>query len=66
MATGYILYSNNLNRYNIGSCHDFKKRIEEQITKKYRDCYTVKADDLEVFFWKKQFILSASKKYRKS
>ena len=50
MATVYILYSNNLNRYYIGSCHDFEKRLQEHISKKYKDSFTTRTDDWKVFF----------------
>jgi putative endonuclease len=50
MAVVYILFSNELNRYYIGSCYDLRSRLKEHREKKYAASYTTKVSDWEVFF----------------
>ncbi len=49
MAVVYILFSNILDRYYVGSCNDFKSRLEDHIAKKYVSSFTAKSDDWKVF-----------------
>lgn len=45
MADVYILYSLKLNKYYIGSCFNFKNRLNEHLCKEYENSFTSKADD---------------------
>ena len=49
MASVYILFSKQLNKYYTGSCLDLKKRIEEHKTGYYINSYTAHATDWELF-----------------
>jgi len=49
MAFVYILYSNTLNRYYIGSCLDLEERIKEHLEEKYSNSFTRLASDWELF-----------------
>ena len=48
MATVYILYSNSLDSYYIGSCNNFEIRFQEHNSKKYASSYTAKVNDWAV------------------
>jgi len=50
MATVYILHSENIDSYYIGSCKHLEIRLEEHNNKKYKNSYTAKAEDWEVVF----------------
>ena len=50
MATVYVLLSEVLNSYYIGSCKDLEKRIEAHNNKQYKNSYTKKAEDWKVLF----------------
>ncbi|MBI4945403.1 MAG: GIY-YIG nuclease family protein [Bacteroidetes bacterium] len=50
MASVYILYSKRLNRFYTGSCHEIKLRIDQHLEKLYKNSFTAKTDDWELFF----------------
>ena len=50
MATVYILYSEKINHYYIGSCLDLNVRLEEHKTGKYDDAFTSRSDDWKVCY----------------
>jgi len=50
MAFVYILYSNQLDRYYIGSCLDLELRIEQHSIGKFTSSFTTKAHDFFVYF----------------
>ena len=49
VATVYILYSESIDRFYIGSCLDLKLRLEEHRTKKYSSAFTATTDDWTLF-----------------
>ena len=51
MAFVYILYSKKLDRYYTGSCFDLEKRLLEHKNKVYRDSFTAKAENWELFLF---------------
>ena len=50
MASVYILYSIKLDRFYIGSTKDLQTRIIYHNTKEFRESFTSKSDDWELFF----------------
>ncbi len=50
MAYVYILCSQKLNRYYIGSCLDLEKRIAEHQNKSIKNSFTSKSIDWKLFF----------------
>jgi putative endonuclease len=50
MAHVYILYSENLNKYYVGSCLNLKERLQEHILKKFPNCFTSKDNSWILFF----------------
>lgn len=50
MAGVYILYSEKLNKYYIGSCIDISQRVSEHLNGKYSDSFTVKVNDWTLFY----------------
>ena len=50
MASVYILYSEKLNKYYIGSCLNLEERINKHRNKEYSDSFTGKADDWIIYF----------------
>ncbi|HEX7458083.1 MAG TPA: GIY-YIG nuclease family protein, partial [Ginsengibacter sp.] len=50
MADVYILYSEKLDKYYIGSCIDIVERFLEHLNKKYSDSYTAKANDWILYY----------------
>ena len=50
MATVYILYSNQAQRYYVGSCKNLKTRIEQHHNKEFPSSYTPKYSDWTTFF----------------
>ncbi|AIN49938.1 GIY-YIG catalytic domain protein [Dokdonia sp. MED134] len=48
MAIVYILYSENLDRYYIGSCLDLEQRIQQHILN--NKGFTARAQDWKIFF----------------
>ncbi len=49
MAHVYILYSNTINRFYIGSCLDLNERIEDHLKCKYKSAYTAQVTDWQLF-----------------
>ena len=49
MAAVYILYSQSIGSYYIGSCLDLQERLLLHKDKTYNTSYTSKADDWELF-----------------
>ncbi|WP_410479091.1 GIY-YIG nuclease family protein [Pedobacter psychrodurus] len=45
MASVYILYFRNLNRFYTGSCNNLPQRLEQHFNKDFEDSFTTKADD---------------------
>ena len=50
MAGVYILYSEKLDKYYIGSCVDISVRFAEHLSRKYVDSYTAKAHDWVLYY----------------
>ena len=50
MACVYILYSESLNCYYIGSCRDFTERLVDHQSGKYKASYTAKTTDWRLYF----------------
>jgi len=50
MASVYILYSKNLNRFYIVSCNNLSQRLAQYVNKDFEDSFTAKADDWTLFF----------------
>ncbi len=50
MASVYILYSKNINKYYIGSCLNLEERLEDHKNKKYTESYTSFVDDWVLFY----------------
>ncbi len=51
MATVYILYSQKLDRYYIGSCKELTQRISQHQNKEFINSFTSKVDDWELFYF---------------
>ena len=51
MAYVYILYSENLNRFYIGSCIDLKFRLEQHLNKEFSQSFTSKTNDWNLFYY---------------
>ena len=49
MASVYILYSPQLNKYYTGSCKTLQERLDLHHSKTYANSYTFKADDWNYF-----------------
>ena len=49
MASVYVLYSNKLDRFYIGSCKEFQFRFEQHLSKVYTGGFTSRADDWQLF-----------------
>jgi putative endonuclease len=50
MATLYILFSEKLNKYYIGSCKDLQKRLESHNNKSFYNAFTINSDDWILYF----------------
>jgi len=50
MAFVYILHSNSLDRYYIGSCENLKSRLEQHRNKAFPNSFTSKNDDWQLFY----------------
>ena len=50
MATIYILHSNSIDQFYIGSCLNIKQRLEQHLVKSYRVGFTHRADDWKLFY----------------
>lgn len=49
MASVYILFSNQLDRFYIGSCKDLFYRIDQHLNKEFIKSFTTKAEDWELY-----------------
>ena len=49
MATVYVLYSKEMNRYYTGSCLDFSKRFKQHLDQAFNDAFTRKASDWKLY-----------------
>jgi putative endonuclease len=50
MAFVYVLYSQKLDKYYVGSCLNLSERIDEHQSGKYKGSYTAKTSDWILFF----------------
>src|SRR5690625_1850552 len=50
MATVYILYSNSIDRFYIGSCKDLNKRLQQHANKDFGKAFTTRAEDWVLFY----------------
>ena len=50
MATVYILYSQKINQYYIGSSLNLEKRLAEHLSAKMDVAFTKRSDDWDVYF----------------
>ena len=50
MATVYILYSQRIDQFYIGSCLDLKARLEEHLQGKMEVAFTKRSDDWLIYF----------------
>ena len=50
MAIVYILYSEKLKKHYVGSCTDLQKRLGDHKAKKYKNSFTSKSSDWELFY----------------
>ncbi len=50
MAAVYILYSEKVNKYYVGSCRDISERISEHLSGKYIDRFTAKVKDWILYY----------------
>ena len=51
MASVYILFSQKLDRFYIGSCNDLSYRIGQHLNKEFTNSFTAKANDWELYFF---------------
>lgn len=49
MAIVYILYSQLIDAYYVGSCKDLSSRFKEHLSKKYPQSFTAQTDDWKIF-----------------
>jgi len=49
MASVYILYSNKLDRFYIGSCKDLSGRLDQHLNKDFTKSFTAKVDDWKLY-----------------
>jgi len=49
MASVYILYSKNLDKFYTGSCKEFHFRFEDHLKKVYPGSFTLNSDDWQLF-----------------
>ena len=49
MAVVYILFSNRLNKFYIGSCKDLSGRLTQHVNKMFLSSFTTVADDWELY-----------------
>ena len=49
MAFVYILYSVDLDKFYIGSCLNLSERLEQHTNKRFKDAYTVVANDWKLY-----------------
>ena len=50
MATVYLLYSQKINQYYVGSCLDLKVRLDEHLAGKFEFAFIKRSDDWVVYF----------------
>ena len=50
MAAVYILYSQSLDKYYIGSCIEVTERLDQHLSKIFPGAFTMKANDWVIFF----------------
>jgi len=50
MAAVYILYSQSLDKYYIGSCIEVTERLDQHLSKIFPGAFTTKANDWVIFF----------------
>ena len=50
MAAVYILFSETLKRFYVGSCAELTDRLPQHLSKNFADSFTAKADDWKLFF----------------
>lgn len=50
MACVYILYSEKLKKFYVGSCNDLHQRLKEHQTKIYTNSFTSVVDDWKLYF----------------
>jgi putative endonuclease len=50
MAAVYILYSQSLNKYYIGSCAEVTERLDQHLSKIFPGAFTTNANDWVIFF----------------
>ncbi len=50
MAAFYILYSESIDTFYIGSCLDIKTRITQHNSEHFKNAFTSKANDWEIFY----------------
>ena len=62
MATVYILYSQKIDQYYIGSCPDLKVRFEEHQQGKMEVAFTKRSDDWLIYFELKDLEYDMSRK----
>ena len=49
MASVYVLYSQKLHRFYVGSCKDLSYRIDQHLNKEFEGSFTTAAEDWELF-----------------
>lgn len=50
MASVYILFSNDLNKFYVGSCFDLSERLLEHKNERYKNAFTASTSDWELFY----------------
>ena len=50
MASVYVLYSQSIDGYYVGSCLDFPDRFQQHLDKKHGNAHTIRASDWKLFF----------------
>ena len=50
MAAVYILYSQSLDKYYIGSCIKVTERLDQHLSKNFPGAFTAKANDWVIYF----------------
>jgi len=50
MACVYILHSNSLDKYYVGSCLDLELRLKDHLSKKFTDGFTSKTNDWILYY----------------
>jgi len=63
MATVYILYSQKIDHYYIGSCLDLKSRFEEHLKGKMDVAFTKRSDDWAMYFELPDLVLQLLKMF---